>query len=192
ETHYQRFLMPTIRGSELGTKKRYAGYAIIKGEPSLVFKGLESVRTDWTPLAKRIQETLYAKIFKDEDYHEWVREQVEAVKRGDCDHELIYRKRLRRPLFDYVKNIPPQVQAARKWFELTGHALRAGEWISYVIPTRGPEPLGLFDADWQHLQSPLNYDHYITRQIVPVVDSILHFSGESLEKVVNNQLALFD
>jgi DNA polymerase-2 len=192
ETHYQRFLMPTIRGSELGTKKRYAGYAIINGEPSLVFKGLESVRTDWTPLAKRIQETLYAKIFKGEDYHEWVREQVEAVKRGDCDHELIYRKRLRRPLFDYVKNIPPQVQAARKWFELTGHALRAGEWISYVITTNGPEPLGLFDADWQHLQSSLNYDHYIAKQIVPVVDSILHFSGESLEKVVNNQLSLFD
>src|SRR5690606_19120496 len=25
ETHYLRFLMPTLRGSELGTKKRYAG-----------------------------------------------------------------------------------------------------------------------------------------------------------------------
>lgn len=192
ETYYQRFLMPTIRGSELGTKKRYAGYAVVNGEPTLVFKGLESVRTDWTAIAKRIQETLYAKVFKGEDYHEWIREQVTRVRAGNCNDELIYRKRLRRPLFDYVKNIPPQVQAARKWFEFTGHAHRAGEWISYVMTTNGPEPLGLFDYDWQYLQSPLDYDHYVAKQIAPVVDSILHFSGESLERVLNNQLSLFD
>ncbi|EEG86687.1 hypothetical protein PROPEN_00980 [Proteus penneri ATCC 35198] len=49
ETHYRRFLMPTIRGMETGSKKRYAGLSNDK----MVFKGLETVRTDWTPLAQK-------------------------------------------------------------------------------------------------------------------------------------------
>ncbi|MEZ5569741.1 MAG: DNA polymerase II [Halioglobus sp.] len=47
ETHYRRFLMPTVRGSDKGSKKRYAGVvADASGEERLVFKGLENVRTD--------------------------------------------------------------------------------------------------------------------------------------------------
>ena len=49
ETHYQRFLMPTIRGSQRGSKKRYAGTVRQGTEIGLVIKGLEAVRTDWTP-----------------------------------------------------------------------------------------------------------------------------------------------
>jgi DNA polymerase-2 len=54
ETHFRRFLMPTVRGSEEGSKKRYAGLVRRKdGSDDLVFKGLETVRTDWTPLRRR-------------------------------------------------------------------------------------------------------------------------------------------
>ena len=50
ETHFTKFLMPTIRGRDVGTKKRYAGLVLTGKEKKqkLVFKGLESVRTDWT------------------------------------------------------------------------------------------------------------------------------------------------
>ena len=64
ETHYRRFLMPTIRGSEVGTKKRYAGSVVTKaGEMHVVFKGLEAVRTDWTPLARNFQRELFRRVF---------------------------------------------------------------------------------------------------------------------------------
>ena len=53
ETHFLRFLMPTIRGAETGSKKRYAGTVRnADGELEVVFKGVESVRSDWTPLAQ--------------------------------------------------------------------------------------------------------------------------------------------
>ncbi len=46
ETHYLRFLMPTIRGSETGSKKRYAG-SIRKGKQiEITFKPFETLRTD--------------------------------------------------------------------------------------------------------------------------------------------------
>ncbi|MBI3186675.1 MAG: DNA polymerase II, partial [Gammaproteobacteria bacterium] len=53
ETHYQRFFMPTARGSDKGSKKRYAGLITDhNGVESIKFKGLENVRTDWTELAR--------------------------------------------------------------------------------------------------------------------------------------------
>lgn len=191
ETNYLRFLMPTIRGSELGTKKRYAGLIEINGEREMVFKGLENVRTDWTQLAKEFQMTLYRKVFGGEDYFDFVRSTTAEVLAGKRDLELIYRKRLRRHLHEYQKNVPPHVQAARKYAQLTGETLRRGDWISYVITTNGPEPLGSYEVNLSLLQSPIDYQHYIDKQLSPVADSILHFRDESLNQLVESQLSLF-
>ena len=60
EVHYRRFLMPTIRGTDEGSKKRYAGLVQrADGAEEMVYKGLESVRTDWSPLARQFQQELY-------------------------------------------------------------------------------------------------------------------------------------
>ncbi|WP_268746503.1 DNA polymerase domain-containing protein [Nitrincola sp. A-D6] len=67
EACYLRFLMPRMRDSELGSKKRYAGLRQAPdGSSTLVFKGLEQVRSDWTRLAKDFQQTLFAQIFADQ------------------------------------------------------------------------------------------------------------------------------
>lgn len=69
ETHYSRFLMPSIRGAEQGSKKRYAGLVIrADGSEEAVYEGLETVRTDWTPLAQQFQQQLYQRIFKRQPY----------------------------------------------------------------------------------------------------------------------------
>lgn len=192
ETHYLRFLMPTIRGSELGTKKRYAGLVDVNGEPEMVFKGLENVRTDWTQLAKDFQSELYRKVFAGEDYLDFVRATNDEVLAGKRDMELIYRKRLRRHLHEYQKNVPPHVQAARKYVQLTGEHLRRGDWISYLITSNGPEPVGRYEVDMAMRQSPIDYQHYIDKQLTPVADSILHFLNESLNQLVDQQLSLFN
>ena len=184
ETHYLRFLMPTMRGSDLGTKKRYAGVVDKNGKRELVFKGLENVRTDWTQLAREFQMALYAKIFAGEDYRDFVRATTQAVLAGERDTELIYRKRLRRQLHEYQKNVPPHVQAARKLQQWTGERLRRGDWIEYVITTSGAEPVTA-----QH--SPLDYQHYVDKQLTPVADTILHFVEQSLAELVDSQLTLF-
>ena len=99
ETHFVRYFMPTIRGSEKGSKKRYAGYVLSEsGEPELVFKGLETVRTDWTPLAREFQRELYRRIFFDEPFEGFVRHVTERLLNGELDDNLFYRKRVRRPL----------------------------------------------------------------------------------------------
>jgi DNA polymerase II len=184
ETHYLRFLMPTMRGSELGTKKRYAGQVLVAGQRELVFKGLENVRTDWTWLAKNFQLELYRKVFEGEDYRDFMRASIARLLAGEADSELVYRKRLRRHLHEYQKNVPPHVQAARKLLQVTGTALRRGEWIAYVITLNGPEPVAA-----QH--SAIDYQHYLDKQLAPVADSILYFLNDSTQAVNESQLSLF-
>ena len=76
-------------------------------------KRLENVRTDWTRLAREFQEELYRRVFMEEPYEAFVRDTVAAVLAGERDAELVCRKRLRRRLEDYQRNVPPHVQAAR-------------------------------------------------------------------------------
>ena len=189
ETHFQRFLMPTVRGSEQGSKKRYAGVVEDRsGEKRLVFKGLETVRTDWTPLAREFQAELYRRVFFDEPYRGYIRETVAAVSGGEMDERLIYRKRLRRRLSDYQRNIPPHVQAARKAAE-AGAVIRRGDWIEYVMTVGGAEPVQL--RRQSSSPTPVDYQHYIDRQLAPAADGILHFLGDSVAAICDQQMGLF-
>ena len=99
-----------------------------------MFKGLESVRTDWTPLARSFQRELYRRVFEGEPFEAWVRDTVEALHAGEHDADFVYRKRLRQSVNAYTRNVPPHVQAARK----LGRNVR---WVRYVITASGPEPV---------------------------------------------------
>ena len=177
ETHYLRFLMPTIRGSEAGSKKRYAGVIRKKDNLEMVFKGLETVRSDWTQLAKIFQQELYRRIFHDEPYADYVREVSEKLNAGDYDEQLTYTKRLRRPLESYTSSQPPQVKAARKM-------RNPGRRIQYVITLNGPEPL-------ENLTAKPDYQHYQDKQLQPVADSILYFLDTSFERLTQRQMDVF-
>lgn len=190
ETHYRRFLMPTIRGTEEGSKKRYAGLVRrADGREEVIYKGLESVRTDWSPLARQFQQELYGRIFRGQPYRDYVRDYVRRTLAGEQDALLVYRKRLRRPLRDYQRNVPPHVRAARladEYNERLGRPLQYqnGGWISYLITTSGPEPL-------ENRQSPIDHEHYLSRQLQPVADAILPFVGDEFNALTDRQLLLF-
>ncbi len=183
ETHYQHFLMPTIRGSEQGSKKRYAGMVENNGEMEMVFKGLETVRADWTAVAKEFQQQLYEKVFLKQPYHQFIRNTVNDLLVGQKDRELLYRKRLRRPVSGYQKSNPPHVKAARVYEQYAKETLAKGDPIHYWITVNGPEPE-------QYHYSPIDYQHYIDKQLKPIADSILGFLGESFDDIVQPQIRL--
>jgi DNA polymerase-2 len=138
ESHYLRFLMPTTRGSDRGSKKRYAGL-IRKSDGSLhvVVRGLEAVRRDWAPLARRVQVELLRRVFTEEPFEEWLRETVRDLREGRLDDELVYNRPIE----------------------------RAGDRI--------------------------DYDYYVDKQLAPVCDVVLGFTGTSFEKIAGRQTSLF-
>jgi DNA polymerase-2 len=177
EARYARFFMPTMRGSERGSKKRYAGLIDDGKGGRVVVKGLEAARTDWTPLARRFQRELFARVFRDEPWEDWMRQLCEDVVAGRHDAELVYTKRIRRSLDEYGSGAPPHVQAARQ----LGKSVRI---VSYVITTRGAEPVEL-------AQSPLDYAHYLSRQLAPAAEALLAALGTDFERVAGRQQHLF-
>ena len=85
---------------------------------------------------------------------------------GRHDEHLVYRKRLRRKLADYERNIPPHVQAARLCEERGLPVPTRGSWVEYVITSSGAEPA-------ENALAPLDYQYYVDRQLEPVADGIL-------------------
>ena len=180
ETHFLKFLMPTVRGDVTGSKKRYAGLVRARdGDHDLVIKGLESVRTDWTPLARSFQRELCRRVFLGEPFEPYVHDTLEAMLAGEHDEALVYRKRLRQNVEEYTRNVPPHVQAARK----LGRKVR---WVRYVITPLGPEPV----EDGRPLPRP-DYEHYRERQLAPAADGLLHFLDTSFDAITDRQMAIF-
>jgi len=182
ESHYLRFLLPTTRGTDRGSKKRYAG--VVRGADgaiALVVRGLEAVRTDWTPLARRVQRELLWRVFADEPYDTWLVEVARDLYDGRLDEELVYRKRIRRPLREYPsEGAPPHVRAAR----LVAPDAHRGAEVAYVMTTRGPQPA-------THRQAPVDYAHYMTNQLGPASDVALQPLGTTFDAITARQGELF-
>ena len=181
ESHYLRFLMPTTRGAERGSKKRYAGTVRRHGEIAVVVRGLEAVRTDWTPLARRVQRELLRRVLTDAPFEAWLRELAKDLAAGRLDDELVYRKRVRRDLDEYAhQGAPPHVRAA-----LAARArVLAGTSVEYLVTSHGPQLVSARDA-------PLDYEHYRAKQLSPVCDVVLPFLGTSFEQLAGTQTSLF-
>jgi len=118
-----------------------------------------------------------------------VRDFVRATLAGEHDELLIYRKRLRRPLSDYERNVPPHVRAARLADEYNDRQGRPRQYqnggtISYVITVAGPQPL-------ENRTAEVDYEHYLSRQLQPVADAILPFLGDDFSRLVSGQQDLF-
>ncbi|MFT6925249.1 MAG: DNA polymerase-2 [Psychromonas sp.] len=189
ETCFRKFFMPTLRGSDTGSKKRYAGLKITPDGESMIFKGLETVRSDWTELAQHFQKKLYAKVFAKQPIDRLIIDTVESLNNGQLDQQLIYHKRLRRPLNAYLKNVPPQVRAARLADKINANLGRPLQYqqrgrIAYLITVNGPEP-----ADY--LQSEIDYQHYIDKQLKPIAEAILPLLGKNFDEMISDQMRLF-
>ena len=178
EKYYKKFIITPARGADIGAKKRYAGLITKDGKESIEFVGMEFVRSDWTKLAKEFQVELYRKVFNDEEVEEWIRDIIQKLKAGEYDDKLIYKKRLRKDVEEYTKNIPPHARAAKLLNE-------PRDVIYYAITQRGPIPIELKHNDF-------DYDHYIEKQLKPIADSVLSLLGKNFDSIVQtDQLSFF-
>lgn len=181
EKMFKVLMLPKARGSETGAKKRYAGLLVKNGEEKIKVTGMEVVRRDWTDLAKEIQMELLDRVFHKKEVDKYIKKIVDEVKEGQHDKKLVYAKSITKNLEEYTKTTPPHVKAARMLPKLKSKI------IKYCMTINGPEPIEL-------LSSPLDYDHYIEKQIKPIAESILNLLGKSFDDAIrnSNQKSLFE
>jgi DNA polymerase II len=196
EAIYRRFFLPPMRTvvddrdeetESRGRAKGYAGLIIgMDGAPGeiLEVKGMEAVRHDWTPLAQELQREMLARVFHDagpEEIGRLVESRIRELRAGARDGSLAYRKSLRRPAEAYAKSLPPHARAAN----LLPPEERTG-LIRYVWTLEGPQPESRRSA-------PLDYEHYVQKQIRPIVESIAPYIGLDTDSMFSagGQLGLF-
>ncbi|MEK6937175.1 MAG: DNA polymerase II [Nanoarchaeota archaeon] len=182
EKCFIRFLMPKLRGSEKGAKKRYAGLIEDeRGKENILFTGMEAVRGDWTDAAKEFQYELLNRIFHKEEIFSFIKKFIKDIREGKLDNKLVYRKSIRKELEEYTKITPPHVKAARKLDKLESNI------IEYYITEDGPEPI-------QKLKHKIDYEYYIKKQIKPIADSILVFFNKNFDDMTkeSKQTKLFE
>ena len=127
---------------------------------------MEFVRSDWTNAAKTFQKELYERIFFDKPYKDWMKLFIKDLWAGKMDEDLVYKKRLTKPVDEYIRNIPPHVKAAKIYMEEMNFSdVRR---IEYIMTPSGPWPSGVGEHS-------LDYAHYIEKQIKPIADDILQF-----------------
>jgi DNA polymerase-2 len=189
EKLFAHFFMPTIRGRNTGSKKRYAGLLINKtGAAELYFAGMEATRRDWTALAKEFQVDLFTLLFKQRNpevlqdaLSDLVRGRHQALYDGKLDDKLVYQKGISKRLQDYTKNVPPHVRAARMLDHFDGKV------VSYVMTTGGPEPVQ------KRSKAAYDYGHYSQKQLEPIADMVLRFFDLDYRSLITGgkQLTLF-
>ena len=192
EKTFAHFFMPTVRGADTGSKKRYAGMLYNESgqgqESDLYFSGLESNRRDWTALARDFQRDLFLLMFENRgrpELEDWffqlVRERKEKLLAGELDKDLVYRKGISKPLSEYTANIPPHVRAAKALDEMDGRV------VFYVMTLAGPEPIQ------KRSGAPLDYEHYSEKQLAPIADMLLRYFETEYSEVTGDgkQLGLF-
>jgi DNA polymerase-2 len=197
EAVYRRLFMPPMRTGAIdesddepesrgrGRAKGYAGLQVsANGVELLEVKGLEAIRHDWTPLAQELQLELLDRVFHDAagpEIGDRVRSLLRELRAGRRDGKLAYRKYLRKPVDAYTKSSPPHARAAA----LLPPEERTG-LIRYVWTTEGPQPEG-------RLTALPDYEHYVQKQVRPIVESIAPFVGLATEDMfaAGGQLVLF-
>ncbi len=173
EKMFKVLILPKLRGSSGGAKKRYAGLVVKDGKEDISITGMEFVRRDWTELSKKVQMEILDRVFHKKEVVPYIKKIVKEVREGKHDPLLEYKKAIRKDLKEYTKTTPPHVKAARQLDKLKSNV------ISYYITTNGPEPT-------EKLRSTIDYEHYIEKQIKPIAETILNLYDMNFDDALRN------
>ena len=151
---------------------------MIREDGAIEITGLEFVRSDWSPIAKKTQEKVIRAVLENriDDAKRIVAETIENVRKGRIPIEdfVIYTT-LKRKIKDY-EAIGPHVRAAMR-LEKAGRKMKKGSVIGYIV-TRGAGNIGdrSYPLELIGNREP-DAEYYIENQILPAVMKILHELG---------------
>lgn len=155
-----------------GAKKRYA---LVDKNDKLKVKGFETVRRDWSPLAKKLQRDVIEKILVDNDVDKAVQHTKNIVKKiKDKDinlEEIVINTKLSKPLEEY-KTRSPHIAAARKLKDMD-EVVESGKTISYVI-TEGSGSISDRSVPSKTASvEDIDSDYYVENQVIPAALRVL-------------------
>jgi DNA polymerase, archaea type len=181
EGQYPRGIFVAAKGSDKGAKKKYA---LIDQEGRMKITGFETVRRNWSLLAKEVQKKVLGLVLNDkiEESLNYVRETIKELNSGKVElDKLIIKTQITKELSAY-SSIGPHVAVALK-MEDKGIKIVPGMVVQYII-TKGT---GLIREKAKLPEEVKEYDanYYLNNQLLPSVSSIFLVLGYKEEDLLN-------
>jgi DNA polymerase elongation subunit (family B) len=189
EGFFKRGLWVTKRSGKIGAKKKYA---LLGKDNKIKIRGFETVRRDWCPLARKLQNKVLELVLHDGNEKralEYTKDIIKKLKeRKISREELIIKTMLKKPLAEY-RAITPHVIAARRMKEKE-LPISGGNMVEYFIsePKEG-EKRKLIRDRVKLPEETGNYDikYYLNNQILPAVENILQVFGVEGKEVIEGK-----
>ncbi|MBU1203844.1 MAG: DNA-directed DNA polymerase, partial [Nanoarchaeota archaeon] len=183
EDFYKRGIFVSKKGESKGAKKKYA---LIDDEGKIKIVGFETVRRDWSLIARSTQKKVLEMILREgkmDNALNYAREIIKKVLSNKIDIKLmIISTKLKMGLSEY-RAIGPHVAVARKMKE-KGMTTSPGSQIDYVITSRP----GMIRDKAELPSEAKNYDpeYYINHQIIPSIEKIFEVFGIKKDQIISS------
>jgi len=184
ENFYKRGIFVGKKRDSSGAKKKYA---LIDDNNKLKIIGFETVRKDWSVIARETQLKVIELILKEgkhENALKHVRKIINEINNKKIElKKMIIKEQLKMPLESY-KQIGPHVAVARK-MKIKGYDVSPGASIYFIVSS---EP-GIIRDKAKIPNECKDYDskYYIENQIIPSVEKIFEVFGINKDKLLNKE-----
>jgi len=181
ENFYSRGIFVSKKAESQGAKKKYA---LIDEKDKLKITGFETIRKDWSIIARETQLNVITKILKEGDYKnalEYVKDVIKNIKENKIElKKMVIKEQLKMPLNNY-RQIGPHVAVARRMKEI-GMDVSPGANIYFIVSN---EP-GIIRDKAKIPSECKAYDanYYIENQILPSVEKIFEVFGVKKEDIL--------
>ncbi len=183
ENFYPAGIFVSVKSSGAGAKKKYA---LVDKRGFLKIRGFETVRRNWSPIAKDLQKKVLEIVLKDKDPVKallMIRSVVSDLRSNQISiPEVTIFTQLQKNIDEY-ENVGPHVAAAQK-MSAKGVSVGPGTVIRYVVVKGSgrirdrvglPEDVSLNDYDGEY---------YVANQVIPSVESIFAVLGIDKDKIL--------
>jgi DNA polymerase I len=186
EGFYPSGIFVSAKVGAFGAKKKYA---LISEDGTIKIKGFETVRRNWSVIAKEVQENVLNIILKEhnkEKAFEYVKKTIHDLRDKKVPIEkVIITTQLQKEIADYDA-IGPHVAIAQK-LKNKGIVVGPGSMINYVV-TQGKDRI----RDRARLpdevkEDEYDADYYINNQVIPAVEKIFEVIGYSKDDLVESK-----
>ncbi len=187
EGMYPSGLFVSVKAKEYGAKKKYA---LLSEQGFIKIKGFETVRRNWSEIAKETQEKVLRIILEKKDPQkaaEYVRDTIKKLRKKEIPiKKAVIRTQLQKKVSEY-ESIGPHVAVAQRIVDGGGEVF-PGMVIKWVVVAG----TGRVRDKAKHLEElkeneTYDADYYIEHQVVPAVEGIFTILGYSREDLISDK-----
>ncbi|MBU0628129.1 MAG: DNA-directed DNA polymerase [Nanoarchaeota archaeon] len=182
EGFYPAGIFVSAKMGKFGAKKKYA---LLSKEGNLKIRGFETVRRNWSPIAKKVQENVLNIVLKEnkpKKAMDYTLKVIDELRNNKIPlKDVIIYTQLQKEIDDYDA-IGPHVAIAERMRQ-KGMPVGPGSRIEYVITKHGTKIRDKAKLPSEVSQDDYDPDYYINNQVIPAVEKIFEVLGYKKEDI---------